>query len=604
MAKMAILSENIDSIPNLFFKGDYTSIFQTYEQDPRSISDEDLHFVIGALCMLGRTLVAEELFRSRRSHFSKNALAFSIFYLGTGVTRKSQYKKARQLFKLNQSLHGEDADPSISFYAFQGIAFYLYFKGQFFRAEKYATKSFKLAVQSGSVQLKFWAQDLLAYTLIQTGQVSRGLDLLREVHTLSEKLGNQAFATATEVSILLVEAEHGYRRDQIIKDLYSLLANLRAQNNYSKSKVVLELARQQTMRGQWLEAETLLNNQAAAIFSSENRRLEITLNLHWSKIAFLRGQYILALQYLRSAQLRLHGEADQNFALQILSLEVDILEAQQNPLLEQRRQELLKLSTAFSTNISRNRLARQNLIEAASTAGEDHIHDVLLEMQQNPERAIEIVVSSGYYTWFYKCLPLERGVNYVLLGAAKDSLFVFSNEGVHSHKISAASSKLLEILGRGPISKDDLVREMWGYEYHPLRHDNLVYTAMSTLRKSFGSKHHFIQTTEEGYSLHEDAHFMQAKRPKAKKAAITSTTLPIRNRLNESSPIDTSLNYRQLQALEYLQENRFLNTRDYRQLFQTTEITASRDLSALNKKGHVVKVGFGRSTAYTLAGGK
>lgn len=594
MPKIAMISDKSHSISGLFLKGDYTAIFQTYEQDPRAVADKDLHFVIGSLCMLGQTLIAEELFKSKRSGLSKSALAFSIFFIGTGVTRKSQYKKARQLFKLNQNLHGDDVDPAISFYAFQGIAFYLYFKGRFFRAEKYATKAFKLAVQTGSAQLKFWAQDLLAYALIQTGQVSRGLDLLREVHNLSEKLGNQAFATATEVSILLAEAEHGYRREEIIADLSLCLSKMRAQNNYSKSKVVLELAKQQTLRGQWREAEALLNNQAAAIFSSENRRLEITLNLHWSKIAFLRGQFVLALQYLRSAQLRLHGEADQNFALQILSLEVDILEAQKNPLLEERRQAFLQLSTSFSTNIS----------QTSSPAGEDQIHDVLVEMQENPERALDIVVSSGYYTWLYKCLSLERGCNYILLGAAKDSLFVFSNDGVYRHKISGASYKLLEILARGPISKDDLVREMWGYEYHPLRHDNLVYTAMSTLRKSFGSKHHFVQTTEDGYSLREDVRITQAPRMTAKKTGITANPPPTRNRAVDTTPIDTTLNYRQLQAIEYLHENRFLNTRDYRQLFQTTEITASRDLSALNKKGHVVKVGFGRSTAYTLAGGK
>ena len=61
------------------------------------------------------------------------------------------------------------------------------------------------------------------------------------------------------------------------------------------------------------------------------------------------------------------------------------------------------------------------------------------------------------------------------------------------------------------------------------------------------------------------------------------------------------LNHRQIQALEYLSKERFLCTRTYRDLFTTSEITASRDLSSLKEKGHVVKVGFGRATQYTLA---
>lgn len=601
MTKIIDKFEYAGKVSDSFAKGQYKSLVQAYERTPSSLKVEDLPYVIGALSFLGQTFEAQALYKAQQKNLTELGHASSLFFLGVGITRKSLYKKARLIFKKNQELYAKNPDPEIAFYTYQGIAFYLFLTGQFFRCEKFTTKAFELSVAAGNAQLKVLAQDLLAHTLIATGKVHSGLELLRDSHRLATSLKNIAFAAATRVSILLVEAEHGHRPAQIIRDLELCLEELDAQDSYSKSNLMLELARQKTMRGQWAQAEALLNQQAPVIFASENRRQEITLNLHWAKLAFLRGHYVLAWQYLRSAQLRLHEVADRNLEVQILSMEVDILEEQKNPLASVRKDHLLALSASYSSQINRNMLARKKWRTEPISSEDDAIHNILSEIHSFPQKAVKLVMDSGYYSWLYKCLPLQKGRSYLLLGVQKNSLCLISPEGIELHRFTESSQKLLEVLQKGPLSKESLVKQLWGYEYHPLRHDNLVYSAMSALRKALGSKHTWIQTLDLGYQLQSGIQILHAG--KNGQSDLTERA-NIKKSVDTGHLVDSQLNYRQIQALEYLQEHRFLNTRDYKGLFSTSEITASRDLGALNRKGYVLKIGFGRSTQYTLPGGK
>lgn len=595
MPKNTLKNDMQERLSDLFVKGQYKALVDIYNEDPQSVDAENLHYIIGALSFLGHTLEAEELYKVHK--LSAHAAAASLFSLGVGITRKSRYKRARRFFKLNQKLHGKNSDPSIAFYAFQGIAFYLFYTGQFFRCEKFATKAFRLAVQAGIPQIKILAQDILAHTLIKTGKISAGLQMFHDAHKLSKSLGNKAFTSAIEVSILLVEAEYGHRPQSIVQELEACLNDLDAQDNYSKSNVALELARQKFLRGDWQKSDDLLNHQAPVIFAGSNRRQEILLNLRWAKVAFFRGQKMLAWQFLRSAQLRLHDEADKHFTIQILSMEIDILEEQNSPDVSEKRKQMMALQESFASGIHRNMLSRRHLIPSSQAPQEDPIHEALQKMAATPQDAFKIVSELGYYSWYFKCLPLRRGQNYLIAGLKKDSLVLITQEGIALGKLTGVSVKILEVLRAGAVSKSELVEQVWGYEYHPLRHDNLVYTAMSTLRKAFTSQQDWIQTLEDGYRIREDLEFMNVG--KISKAEKPAKAAPVA--VSREIP-DVELNFRQIQALEYLQENRFLNTREYKDLFQTTEITASRDLAALNKKGFVVRLGFGRATQYTLSG--
>lgn len=582
-------------VSRLFFKGQYTHILQSYQLGPASFAAYELPFIIGALSFLGKVLEAEELYRSRHSEFSDQEKAAAIFYLGVGVMRKAKYQKARTFFKMNQDLYHKHDDPNISFYSYQGIAFYLYYTGRILRSRRYATKAFRRAVQAQDSQLKVLAQDQLAHSLIQSGRIYEGLELLREAHFLSLELDNVAFAAATKVSALLYEAEYGHRRESMLQELKDLLAEVNAQDTYSKSNIALELSRQLLLRGAWLEAEQILNSQAHFIFATQNRRQEITLNLRWADLAFQRGQFVLAWQYLRNARLRLDTQSGRALEIQILSLELKILEEHESVENEktaaETKNKLLQLSRSFGRNRDRNMLVRRKLIDPTLASGEDHIHAILSDIQERPDTSVQLVTESGYLSWFYKCVPLKRGQNYIALGLVRNHLVLFSSDGVQAHPLADFSQRILEALRHGFITKQELVERVWGYRYHPLRHDSLVYAAMSTLRKNLGTKNAWLQSLDSGYKLIDNVIIYNAV------AARQAASLPVTLR----PAVDADLNYRQLQVLDYLQGHRFISAREYKELFQTTGITASRDLASLYDKKYVVRVGHGRSTRYSLS---
>lgn len=116
------------------------------------------------------------------------------------------------------------------------------------------------------------------------------------------------------------------------------------------------------------------------------------------------------------------------------------------------------------------------------------------------------------------------------------------------------------------------------------------------MRKILGEKQLWIQTSEQGYYLASDVSVINLDLNILESLPQIKPMTPSVNRVN-----DLNLNFRQLQALEYLRAQKFINTRLYKELFQTTEITACRDLASLKKLGYVIKVGRGRSTHYMLS---
>lgn len=582
-----------NSFEILFSRGQYSQILQHYDS-AGSFPAEKLEFLLGALCFQGRTREAEEIFRERSATLQVPQRSAALFYLGLGLARKSRYAEARKLFRLNHELHHQDENQLIQFYIHQGLAFYLYFTGQFSRAVHFAEKSLRAAIRGRNFSAKVLAQDLLGHSLTQVGQIQSGLAQLREARTQAETIGHGAFVSAIEISYLLYEAEFGFRSDTIVQALYSAHQNLSPQDTYSRSAVALEIGRQLMLRGNFVAAQKILGETAPQIYGAQNRRQEIILNLRWAEVAFLQGQETATWQFVRSAQRCLNFEADKNFEIQILELEVKVLENREPELFAQKKARLIELSAKFASQSHRNRLVRRHWLTKDLATEDDEIHLRLKTMEASPEKALATVLETGYYSWFFKILPMERGQNYLYLGLEKSSLTIFSAEEITHQKIPSLARRLLEALAEGAQSKAQIVEKVWGYTYHPLRHDSLVYAGLSSLRKSLGQKAGWILTTETGYALSPGVHLRSAAKP-AKPLGSKAAAPAIAKKFMD-------LNHRQIQALEYLTQQRFLCTRTYKDLFTTSEITASRDLSSLREKGHVVKIGFGRATQYALAG--
>lgn len=585
------------ALEKLFSKGFHSAILSAYDRGEVSSRMEESEWILGSLCFQGRTLEAEEIYVQREGSFDERRHVAGAFYLGMGMTRKSLYARARKLFRTSFEKHRKNPDPRIQFYLYQGLAFYFYFTGEFDRAASWAEKSLRAALRAHHALSEVLAQDLMGHALVQTGKIHQGLDLLGAARKKALRLQHRSFVEAIEVSTLLYKAQFGFESKTILEALEKELGLLNREDSYSHSSLSLEIARQQTLRGEFAAAGKILDEIAPKIYSSQNRRQEILLNLRWAENSFLQGAETAAWQFVRSAQRCLDQEVDKNFEIQILETELKILENHNPEIFAQKKERLIALSRKFSSHANRNRLARRQRVPGNESFidDEDEIHRQLLQLESSPEKALATVFETGYYSWLFKVLPIRRGQKYLYIGLEKSSLTIFSSQGIAHRRLPALGRQLLAALARGPLSKAELVEKVWGYRYHPLRHDAVVYAALSSLRKIMGENANWIQTTETGYALNSDVQvefYGDVKSP-----SQNSHRLPLPAVLPEFS----DLNYRQIQALEHLKQQAFVNTRTYARLFTTSEITASRDLSLLKNSGHVIKVGFGRATQYALA---
>ena len=74
--------------------------------------------------------------------------------------------------------------------------------------------------------------------------------------------------------------------------------------------------------------------------------------------------------------------------------------------------------------------------------------------------------------------------------------------------------------------------------------------------------------------------------------------LPIKNTSAEDKKTDSSLNERQIEALEYVKTNKSIKNKDYRKLFGVSHKTAHIELVELVHSNNLKQSGSGRSTCY------
>ena len=166
--------------------------------------------------------------------------------------------------------------------------------------------------------------------------------------------------------------------------------------------------------------------------------------------------------------------------------------------------------------------------------------------------------------------------------------------------LSSLQHKLCRVLGSGrEVSKELLVQKAWGYTYAPLRHDSMIYAALSALRKALGSAGAWLHPTENGYQLEAKVIWASEKGDNSPQAASApAADAPI------ADDLVARFNHRQIEILEWIRSVRFVSVSDCRKKFGVSEITALRDIDGLRREGYVVRIGKARATRYGLAKGE
>ncbi len=567
--------------------------------------------LIGALSFMGRIVEADALFsRPEREQASSQAITAARFFLGIGWARKSEYAKARSAFALNEETAGKTALER--FFVHQGKVFYAYYAGRFRVASVYAARARRSALRSGNLFARALATDADGHCRVAAGEIHHGLRLLEEARELAIRLENTSLANTIAVSLELYDAEYALTgKDGLVK-LEARWNMVGTEDNYSFANVGLELSRQYTRRGRFQEATKVLESVASPIYANQNRRQEILLNLRMAELACRRGDAFGARHYLRFLRRLLHGEVDSSFELAAVGLERKLAQSEgkkeEVSLLTSRWK---KLARDFGNTRDDHLRIRMGFLRPERENQEDRVHHVLQSSRTAaslPDK-LRPLLEQDFLCDAADCLGLAPGRDALVILPQSLGIFVYSPAKITwiPASLSTLQTKILRVLSAGDADKERIVESAWGYSYDSIRHDAMVYAAISSLRKSIGPAADWVQVTESGYRFTGSVIWAR-EAPALKTGGIeqhaVSKTLALKPPLLpffiQDPHLLSLLNHRQIEILEWLQSIRFISVKECRNRFDVSGITALRDLDSLLRHGLVLRNGRARATRYML----
>lgn len=531
---------------------------------PGKTSAESLA-LIGALAFLGRLESALEVWQVVQKRLNCAERARARFMLSLAATRVSKFKLAKRILKESLSDLGSKKYPDI----WQGLGIYNYYLGDFTKAIRFARQARISALQRNDRYILAFATDLYGHALAQNGRRMAGIHWLKQARLISL---DESQSDPISSEQLIYEAEAGLKPSTIVEDLQSMMS-IESENSYTKANLTIELARQLSWRGKWTEARDALEAIAPVIFGFENRRQEALLQIRLAELSLLQSESFSTLHFLQSARRCLNRVADRVFERQVLELE------------KQVQQKLLKKQPP-SAILERLVQLERELPKANRAIGEDPFADLMDLRERDPDRASEEFLRLGYLGLWAETKGFRADENVFWL-SENGAWIAVSRDGVEmgTNPMTVSSQKLLKKLASGICSKEALIRDVWGYEYDPLRHDTLIYSGLNTLRRSLGSKASWLQTHDTGWSF-------QGLRQQQTQVL----PLPTVDRSNTDTALE--LNWRQHKAVQLLPKLEKWTMSSYRKQFAVSTMTAWRDLDGLVKSGYVDRVGNGRLTAY------
>lgn len=560
---------------------------------------------VGALTFTGQLEKAEALVQSKK--WPRSTLIACRLYLAIGNIRQSRYKQGRRLLSQNIRSLGTARSSLEKFYVYQGLAFYRFFCGRFAMAQKYAALAYRYSIESQFTFGEMISKDLWAHALVQMGQVQKGLSYFESTLQLARRSNNQWLSAAVHISLLKFRAQFGMNPASDLDELEKALKALSPEDTYSIAELLLEMIRQNLLRGRFSRAEACLSQASDIIYKHQNRRQIALLNLRMSYMLFLQGQNTQALHVIRFAEQNIDSQIDLNLWTQSEGLKNLIQTTLKKP---DATKTSLWLRQSPSQNVVHRRIIGRTFKAISPPSwviGEDPIGDLLDRVHRQDPEAPRLLIQAGYYGLLHKYYKIPFGTPCLIFDLLPGSVVLLSHGNV-TYKQKGLNSLLRKIallLRQGPHSKEVLVQKVWGYEYDPLRHDTLIYSSINKLRKLLEPHGDWISLSEEGYFIRSDVkvvikNLLKTGEKTSVKSLSALSPVP-RKPAAQTLPAELKdLNFRQLQILNYLKRNASLSIRELSLKLEISKPTATRDLSQLHKLGILKRVGKGRATRYLI----
>lgn len=583
-----------------FYRGNYGRILaETVDSPGGVIPPEAAGFVIGALTFRGRLDEAESTYRLFQGEIDAVTGFVARFFLGINLCRHSHYARGRRYLAQNLREGVRHPCAKVRFYVWQGAGFYRLVGCRYQDSLRYASLALNAALEANFLYGKALASDLMAHSQVGPGQIQAAGESFRRALGYAELLGDGGLRQAIQVSLAIHSATHGLDAQDDVARLEAVAAELTSEDNYSKSRLLLELGRQHLLRGRKSRAKAALDEACRLVYGSQNRRYGIILNMRYAALMRLEGEHLQALNLVRNAAKALDPFVDKTVATEVRGLELVLLQRVPCPTLDSERErtqkELAELTRFTGRAVSQRMLSRDVFrgYNGQALMGDDPLGDLVDLSVSRSESAVRRIVESGYLQLLMSKLAIAPGTAGLLVDLLPGALLAYDSGELHlvPSGVSQVFRTLLKSLAAGHGTKEELIREIWGYKYNPLKHDQLIYTAVSRLRQLLGPFAGWIEVTEAGYALRSGL-----------TAGFLGGALHVVATAKAEEPQSDVLNYRQLGIVEHLKDESFCDARTISQKFSVSEVSARRDLAHLTNLGVLVRHGKGRATRYSMRG--
>lgn len=516
------------------------------------------------------------------------------FHMGISYTRTSDYETAREFFDNNLELVGaSQQSPLAEFFTYQGLGFFSFFFSRHTESQSWAEKGYASLLKQRHPEplLQSLSLDLQGHNLIQIGEIHKGQKALRQALDIATANKLKDLEEEISLSLTLYQGEYSQNLTEQMEILTDRFRTTDSTNDYSRSQLMLQVVRLMLLKGQFKRAQQFLTENHALIYQNENKRKLANMNSLLAQLMLHRGQPLEALSLIKVARSHLKKDTDISLLIPVVGLEARILESLGEDVTVYE-EELRTLTNSIDSFVRRRVQKRYEGVKESALPGQDPVGDLLDELKSHKSlETLQKIVDMEMFGVIPRYFDVPPGEKCLVVPELKNMLFAMDSDEVIvlEGTLTKTLLSVLQELSMGPIGKQALIEKVWGYEYDPLRHDSLVYTAMVRLRKILGGKAEWIQTDESVYFLSPEVRIINKK-----SRNVNETSKASGNR--ENLFVGRDLNHRQLQALDAIKD--FTSVSDYSTSWGVTTMTSLRDLRGLCELGYFQKVGRGRATKY------
>lgn len=360
----------------------------------------------------------------------------------------------------------------------------------------------------------------------------------------------------------------------------------KSKDTYSRTTLVLEYANKLILKGKADLAVKALDAIQSDVFTFGHRRQKSTWYFRFAYIEYLRGENSNSLVHLDSALNELDIQHDLSHVLPVLGLKYKIVPS------EELLSEITRLTILVDSGVARKYFSRIKKLEPKLSEDKlGNLMDELHDPDSSRFKTVHKICQLNYLQLLRNFLEVSSK-RHLFINVLPRALIAFDHGNVEllSNVMTPYLKKILLLLKEGPQSKKDIIETVWGYNYEQHRHDPLIYTSFTRLRKCLGKKASWIIFENDKFRFKEFVGISVFHPAEIKKV---NQTLEAESRFQ-------NLNYRQITLITELKSGQYVSIRECMELLKTSKITANRDLKPLLRSGHIRQCGKGKSTRYFI----